>query len=319
MNKNIVILLLLFIVASCSTSNISLQSGFREGTVLKVLPQDGFHFPYYLRIPENVDQSQMNTLIVQPNNTGKSNDDLGVHEKSVIKDMDGSLRYLAKEMKSPVLMPVFPRPKNIWRTYTHSLDEDTLLIKEGSLRRLDLQLIEMIKHARKLLQEKYSLRISDKVFLNGFSASGTFVNRFTAIHPRIVKAVASGGINAIPILPVLEMQNVPLPYPIGLYVDSLIDGPLPLESYKRVPQFIYMGAKDDNDTLISRDAFSESEASLIKLLLREKMMPDRWNMCIDIYKKNGINAKFKTYSELGHVYNKEIVDDVIAFFKENQK
>ena len=41
-------------------------------------------------------------------------------------------------------------------------------------------------------------------------------------------------------------------------------------SYKRVSQYIYMGALDDNDTLPYPDAYDEEDAELIKTSLRLK-------------------------------------------------
>ena len=50
----------------------------------------------------------------------------------------------------------------------------------------------------------------------GFSASGTFVNRFAALYPGIVQAVAAGGVNCMPIIPAEEYEGKQFIYPIGL-------------------------------------------------------------------------------------------------------
>ncbi len=68
--------------------------------------------------------------------------------------------------------------------YTHSLDSDTLKNEEGKLVRIDLQLINMIEDAKSRLLER-NIELEDKVFLTGFSASGSFTNRFTVLHPQI--------------------------------------------------------------------------------------------------------------------------------------
>lgn len=76
-----------------------------------------------------------------------------------------------------MLVPVFPRPTSNWQIYTHALDRDSLITTVSGLERIDLQLLAMIDDARQRLKERDVL-IGNEVFLNGFSASGSFVNRF---------------------------------------------------------------------------------------------------------------------------------------------
>ena len=87
-----------------------------------------------------------------------------------------------------------------------------MLIAEGPLERIDLQLIAMIEHARAMLMER-DLQVQDRILMDGFSASGTFVNRFAALHPQFVRAVAAGAVNGLPIFPLAELteQNYPTP------------------------------------------------------------------------------------------------------------
>ena len=84
--------------------------------------------------------------------------------------------------------------------YTHALDRDVMLEKNNEFERLDLQLIEMIKEGKKKLLE-FGVSTKEKIFMNGFSASATFTNRFLFIHPEIVKAAALGGFNGKLMLP----------------------------------------------------------------------------------------------------------------------
>jgi len=45
---------------------------------------------------------------------------------------------------------------------------------------------------------------------------------------------------------------------------------------KRVPQFAYMGADDDNDAVAYDDAYSAEERRAVFALLGARMQPDRW-------------------------------------------
>ena len=225
---------------------------------------------------------------------------------------------IARKLKIPLLVPVFPRPGgDQWQLYTHALDRDTLLLTEGGLRRIDLQLIKMIDHAQRLLRHN-NVKINKKVFMNGFSASGTFTNRFAILHPTVVRAVATGGVNGIPAFPTDRWNEVTIRYPIGIADVKEIAGiEFDGAAYKKVSQYIYMGALDDNDTIPYRDAFDEVDAELVKSLIGVKMMPDRWEVSQSIYKALEIPAQFVTYENTGHQIKSEMIDDIVAFFKAN--
>ena len=278
-------------------------------------PTAGFNFPYYLLIPQGVNLNRSIHLLVEPNNTGVGSNfvSLDKNTKDAIETCSGS--SVARKLKIPLLMPVFPRPGGT--LYTHALDRETLLIREGDLKRIDLQLIAMIAHAQKLLRHN-NVKVNKKIFMNGFSASGTFTNRFAILHPTVVRAVATGGINSIPTFPTDRWNDVTMRYPVGIAdMKQVADIEFNEAVYKRVSQYIYMGALDDNDTLPYRDAYDEVDAELVKDLIGVKMMPDRWHLSQSIYRALGIPAQFVTYNNTEHEIKDEMIDDIIAFFEAN--
>jgi len=278
-------------------------------------PTEGFNFPYYLLIPQGISLDNPIYLLVEPNNTG-----VGSSFKSLDRNTKESIETcsagsVARKLKIPLLMPVFPRPGGT--LYTHALDRETLLIQEGDLRRIDLQLIAMITHAQKLLRHN-GVRVNEKVFMNGFSASGTFTNRFTILHPTLVRAVATGGINCIPTFPTDQWNGTTMRYPVGIADVKEVAGiDFNETAYKEVSQYIYMGALDDNDTIPYRDAYDEGDAELVKRLIGAEMMPDRWDVSQSIYKALGIPAQFVTYENTRHEIKDEMIDDIAAFFEAN--
>ena len=298
-----------------------------------VNPSEGFNFPYYLFIPQGIDLNKPVHLLVEPCNTGVSRTRKSLDRKTKALAEASHATIIAKRLKVPLLVPVFPRPgaeqwlvpvssrpgAEQWETYTHALDRDTLLIRDGDLKRIDLQLINMIAHAQRLLRHN-NMKVNEKVFMNGFSASGTFTNRFAILHPTIVRAVATGGINSIPTFPTERWDGVTMRYPVGIADVKEIAG---IEfngaAYKRVSQYIYMGALDDNDTVPYRDAYDAVDADLVKSLIGAKMMPDRWDMSQLIYKALEIPAQFVTYENTGHQIKGEMIDDIVAFFKANSE
>jgi len=306
---------------SCTTASVSLDSRGNKisvvDTVIRIEANSdlGFNFPYYLRIPKGVNQKEVQYLLVETNNTGV-NDTLLHHEKEAylqtIRNSLGS--SICSKLKLPFLVPVFPRPAKEWKIYTHAFDRDAANINSGDMKRLDLQLIAMIENAREVLK-KHGINVKEKFLLNGFSASGTFANRFTSIHPQLVAGIACGGINAIPILPVSELQKTELKYPLGTSDFELLFGfKFNLDAFQKVPQFVYMGQNDNNDAVLFDDGYSEEERIIIFNLLGKVMIPDRFKKCESVYIQNKVNSTFKVYQGIGHETDKQVFDDVIDFF-----
>ena len=296
-----------------------------------VNPTEGFNFPYYLFIPQAVDLNKPVHLLVEPCNTGVSRTRKSLDRKTKALAEASHATLIAKRLRVPLLVPVFPRPgsdqwlvpvstrpgSDQWRAYTHALDRDTLLIRDGDLKRIDLQLINMIAHAQRLLRHN-NIKVNEKVFMNGFSASGTFANRFAILHPTVVRAVATGGVNGIPTFPTDRWDDVPIRYPVGIAdVKEIADIEFDGAAYKKVSQYIYMGALDDNDTVPYQDAFDAVDAELIKSLIGTKMMPDRWAVSQSIYKALEMPVQFVTYKNTGHQIKSEMIDDIVAFFEAN--
>ena len=111
-------------------------------------------------------------------------------------------------------MPAFPRPATDSLLYTHALDSDVMLKKEVALKRLDLQLLKMIEDAKVRLAS-LNIQVAPKFFMNGFSASGTFTNRFSMIHPGKIQALAIGGFNGELMLPQDKINGININYPLG--------------------------------------------------------------------------------------------------------
>jgi predicted esterase len=283
---------------------------------VKAEPNKGFYFPFLLKIPSNI---ETNYLIVETNNTGAVSDDFEVHYQSAKKAIVGNAvgPWVAKKLNSPILIPVFPRPKTEWEMYTHALDRDTLLVESGELKRIDLQLLAMISQAKKVLSN-HSVTIQDKVILTGFSASGSLANRFSMLHPDSIQLVVAGGLNGILMLPVDNVSNKKLNYPLGVNDFKKITGiDFNKTQWASVPQFLFMGENDTNDAVKYDDAYSDVERKTIYSALGQNMQPERWVKCQDIYKANNVNVVFHTYVNIGHGTNLKIHNDILNFVRKN--
>jgi len=279
-------------------------------------PELGFNYPYLLFVPPYLDNGYPHRLLVAPNNTGTSSDDLSFHMSGAMSLIQHSVaRVIADRLRLPLLVPVFIRPESRWTAYTHALNRETLLIEEGHpLHRVDLQLVAMISDARALLAQN-GILTKDKVFMEGFSASGKFTNRFTMLHPGLVRAVASGGVGGLPTYPVATYGGKTLRYPIGIAdLEQLTGIEFNLEEYRKVAQFIHWGTADTNDPVPYRDAYEPRDAQLICSLLGDTPL-ERWPKSQEVYESVGASVQFATYEGIGHWYGN--VEDVVRFFRAN--
>ena len=246
------------------------------GTVYIVLPntEKGFNCGYSLFIPTgcNIDT----TLLVHCCNTGGygvtdgnlDSSKRAIHldeanEAAKISSLGGHLNY-GYELKMPVLTPLIPRVQGYdthffgSRVYNNDIsnliednnkrdakdklsDEEIIQIRE-QCRDLPNQVACMIMDANKILLQM-GISASDKVIIEGYSAGSKFASGFTALHPELVKACICGGNSGIGILPLVEFNNQPLNYPLG--VADIKDFNYGL--YSSIPKYYYIGNKDDND------------------------------------------------------------------------
>lgn len=279
----------------------------------------GFNYPYLLYIPKNSIKNQSSRLMVEPNNSGGSSDDINFHFNKA-KAILARNSKIVDSLNIPYLVPVFPRNEKDGKMYTHALDRDAILVPKGdSLYRIDLQLMAMIDHAQKLLLNN-GFKIQPKIFMMGFSATGKFTNRFTALHPEKVRAVASGVVGGMSIIPLKRIESDLLIYPVGIGdIDSLLDISFNLPSYSMVSQFIYMGGLDRNDVLNGSENFDEEEKQLIIKHLGRIMIPDRWNKTQEIINSMNLPIQLVTYNGIMHRITKDMNNDIIKFFQANNQ
>lgn len=283
--------------------------------IIESNPLIGFNNSYILFIPKGTLKNKLTYLIVEPNNTGKTSDSLAIHKNSAIElaSISSVGNNISTNLKIPLLVPIFPRPDSKPLVYTHALDRDVIFEEDEKLERLDLQLIAMINNAQNILKNNDVL-IHDKIFMNGFSASATFTNRFLFIHPEIVKAAAMGGLNGELMLPLKKYKDKEFNYPLGINdFKNIFNKEFKLIRFKEIPQYIYMGMEDQNDAVQFDDAYNITERKIINTTLGNKVQ-ERWISCQNIYNKENISVEFKTYDKVGHWTTPPMTVDVSKFF-----
>ncbi len=265
-------------------------------------PGAGYHADFYLYVSPGARTAAQNggrqTILVQPNNSGTNSDDPNVHRRDAWWT-GWERQNVADELGVILLVPAFLRPGEDWKIYTHALDRDSLTTKRTDLGRLDLQLLAMVDEARRALRQE-GIETDEKFLIQGYSASGMFANRFAALHPERVKAVAAGSPGGWPIAPLATFAGETLPYPAGVAdLESLTGKPFAAEQFKSLPQLIVMGSVDDNDSLDFRDGWDEEPAALVDRLFGKDPQA-RWKNSENTYRTAASNAQFVLVDGVGH-------------------
>ena len=208
-------------------------------------PSRGYNYDGYIYIPPLTTWDSATHLLVIPNNSGKDGDisfqDAKVRE--VIKSNSWET-IIAAGIRCPLFIPVFPRDGE--GPYYHDMTYEAIT-SVGMGRRIDIQLVNMIKDVLEYLDSRFEL--SDKVLLAGASASGDFVSRFTVLHPEIVQAMVTGLNSGIPMAPATRYKSTPLEYPFGVFNFRSITGKsFNLEAFKEINILSMNGNLDEDST-----------------------------------------------------------------------
>lgn len=313
-----------------------------EGKIIliKANPKKGFNFDYTIYIPKTINPKT--TLIVEGSNCGPTYD---WSREKILDEMlkeaiepgkTGKPIYeMATNLGMPVLYPIFPKWANkegpIYNIMlsSNSLNHNTHKLKELGLDRVDLQLIQMIEDAKLKLKD-LDIEIDKKIIIDGFSASSKFANRFTLLHPEIVKMCIAGGVTGALTLPLEHINNEKLLWPVGIgNLKELIgeDISINVEEFKKVKQFYYMGMDDENDPFEAIDAegilmpkypelIEPEELRQMYKYLGNNMTGNRWENTMKFYNELGVDAIFKSYENVGH-NPKSATEDITCFIQNN--
>lgn len=276
-------------------------------------PARGFHWPYILYVPK---APRAGHLLVVPNNTGYTTDDVDLVRAASSCEVRRQAA-LADVLGAPLLVPLFPRPPvgDDDNLYLHALTRAALTAEAPAFRRVDLQLLAMADDARAVLAAR-GITVDAKLLLSGFSASGSFVNRFAVLHPERVLAVACGSPGGWPIAPVEKADGEALPYPVGVAdVRALLGAPVDARALKRVSWLFFLGDKDTNDAVIYRDSFSKADEDLVFRLFGPTPVA-RWKKAEGLYAKAGLDARFVLVPGVAHEVTPEIDAEIAKFFEE---
>ena len=178
--------------------------------------------PYMLYVPEVVEDTDR--LVMESNNyEGDSN------KNFILQGVD-TLRknFSFTPHPTPILVPLIPTGKDL--PYYQQLSSDMMYTDKP--RRIDNEVNDVIDDALNRIEQISGVRMPSKIFLNGYSASGNFAQRFCLLHPERVDTAVIGGASGT--IPALDNE---ISYPLGT-------GNIPgfdLDEYKKVKFKYYVG------------------------------------------------------------------------------
>lgn len=216
-------------------------------TIFFILPDDSkeFNCPYILAYPHEYQEN--NPIILEANNQENT-------PRIVTSALETTLEHLFSVLHhskntNPILIPLLPSINN-GSPYFQQLSIDSFdVTKSGKFHRIDQQVVSMIEDAKKIIAGLSGKKVLDKIFLNGYSSSGVFAQRFALLHPELVSATCIGGAIGTMPLPIEEYQDKILSYPIGTAdIEKLTGKKFNLESYKEI-KFTYYVTEGENEVL----------------------------------------------------------------------
>lgn len=206
---------------------------------------DNYNIPYILVMPKQIKENCM--LAVEVNNF-ENEEENNLRDSALITARDLTVKL--KQNDNPILIPIIPSVKGGIPYYQQLSKECFDVSNYSPLYRIDLQVLNIIQDAKERIS-KYA-KISEKIFLNGYSSSGVFAQRFALLHPEIVDTLCVGGASGSIPTPTTELQ-----YPLGIadYYD-ITGKPFDFETYSQIKFRYYVGSLED--TRKASDRYDEN-------------------------------------------------------------
>lgn len=183
--------------------------------------------PFVLITPSTLKDGQI--LVMESNNLETNN------IQSLLRQALGAGKDLNDIFKgsNPILIPILPS-KSPNAPYYQQLS--TECFQNGE--RPDLNIVEAVNKAKEIMKNQYNIKLNDKIFLNGYSSSGCFAQRFSLIHPELIDTACIGEASeSIPI------PNKDLDYPLGIKnYEELFGKKFDIEEYKKIIFDYYVGS-----------------------------------------------------------------------------
>lgn len=212
---------------------------------------DGLY--YLIAIPEEFNEN-CNIVVESYNSGGRQKDNYEENILSALNDGNAIENTLIEAIEdAPIVLPITP-------DLIGHPDCQQLAVEAIKEEEIDFKFLKCIEEAKQKILELSEKKVSDKIFLNGYSASGVFAQRFALIYPEIVdRCLIGGAVGTIPI------PSDEIDYPIGIKnYEELFGKKFDEEAYKNI-QFGYYVAEYEERELGSYDIKGERVTELSQI------------------------------------------------------
>lgn len=267
----------------------------------------GINIPSIIIVPQN--DTIYNQVVLQVNDCDVNNLPEMIINGGIVGNQ---LMAITKESYAPMVIPLLPAMTENG-IYFQQLSKECFELPDTDIYyRIDEQVIRIINEAKTILEGKFGIKSSDKIFLNGYSSSAVFAQRFSLIHPEIIETACIGG--AIGSIPVPSRS---IGYPIGIEdFEKLFGKKFNMDAYSKIKFRYYVGEletamKADNRVdddgmpapMHDMSYFDKSVPTEIGRRQREVLGKDifaRANKTIEILKKQGIDMDLTSIPGRSH-------------------
>lgn len=192
---------------------------------------NGINIPSIIAIPmiENFGKQ----VILESNNL-ESGDFKHILEQGIETGI--RLARLTDNKPGVIVVPLIPSYKDA--PYFQQLSRECfeLPITDRNYR-IDEQIVRIIEKAKEIVQSERGINLEDKIFLNGYSSSGVFAQRFALLHPELISTACIGGASGSIPIPTEEFG-----YPIGISDYKELTGKeFDMDSYSQIDFTYYVG------------------------------------------------------------------------------
>ena len=198
---------------------------------LAIDSDNGINIPSILSIP--LSNEVNNQIVVEANNL-ESEDSKKILEQGI--QTGYRLACLTCDLPASIIIPLIPSHKNY--PYLQQLSIECFDIPKGDKNyRIDEQVVRIINKSKVILKNEVGLTASDKIFLNGYSSSGVFAQRFALLHPDVVETACIGGASGSIPVPTKDLS-----YPLGIAdYEQLTGKEFDFENYSKIKFRYYVG------------------------------------------------------------------------------
>lgn len=304
---------LVFVIFILSVSPLLCAKG-AKGEIL-TFPSNskaGFEWGYAIYLPKDLDTSKKLPILFTMNNSGAVNT-IEEMEKRTMDEIESNrvVYEVPDALNVPMIMPFVLRKKG-GNLDPHNFNRVAFLSQDPKYKRMDLQVLAMIKDARKQLKKR-GIKTHKKILIAGYSAAGSFGEHLTFLHPDKVLAAVIGGTHYPP-FPLEEKDGIALLFPVGAYDVKQVTGkPFNKKKWLKVPILNTNGAVDYNDPLPYDDLMLPEEKKLIlDVYGYDTTAVERWEIARNILKEIAPNVQTHTYPNIEH---RDVREDIITFLK----